>query len=76
MPKTTDPVVAARTRLVQVQNALAHLRIARKLLAAAGATKAVERVRFTLKSAEGAERNADCKLARAIHEERSAARQG
>jgi hypothetical protein len=67
--ETTDPVVAARARLVQVQEAIKHLRLARALLGA-GSDKAAERVRFALKSAEGAERNADLKLVRAIEAER------
>jgi hypothetical protein len=73
MPESADPVVAARARLVKTQDAIQYLRHARELLTDAGAVKASERVRFALKSAEGAERNADLKLVRAIGEERRAA---
>lgn len=51
--ETGDPAV-------MVQNAIGKLREARSLLKAAGATRAVEKVRSALKSAEGAERHATC----------------
>ncbi|MCK9987764.1 MAG: hypothetical protein AzoDbin1_04236 [Azoarcus sp.] len=55
--KAADPAV-------MVQDAIGKLREARDLLNAAGATRAVEKVRSALKSAEGAERHATCLAAR------------
>lgn len=46
-------------RQKSVQDAIQKLREARDLLKAAGATRAVDKVRQALKSAEGAERHAN-----------------
>jgi hypothetical protein len=46
-------------RATNVAVAVEHLREARDLLVNAGAVKAAKRVRLALRSAEGAQRNAD-----------------
>jgi hypothetical protein len=52
-----------------VSQALYHLRQARALLLAAGALKSVTRVRFALKSAEGAYRHVGLKTREANRDE-------
>lgn len=44
-------------RVIEMRRALDHLRYARDLLKALGATRALDKVRRALKSAEGADRH-------------------
>lgn len=53
-------------RLASIDVALMSLRTARDCLAKAGAKRAAKAVRETLKSAEGARRNAECRVVREI----------
>lgn len=61
-----EPHQACYQARVKAAEAIAALRKARELLKEIGATKALDRVRSALKSAEGAQRNAVCKSSRAL----------
>jgi hypothetical protein len=58
--------MTAVERLASIDVALLSLRTARDCLAKAGAKRAAEAVRNTLKSAEGARRHAECRVVREI----------
>jgi len=52
-----------------VDAAVLHLRAARDLLRCANAPKSLQRVRLALSSAEGAVRNASCRVSKAARQE-------
>lgn len=64
-PANAPPPTRSRD-CFRVSQAIHHLRVARELLKSAAAPRASVKVRRALKSAEGAERNALCRMRRAL----------
>ncbi len=63
-PKQSAAFKDAQRRLAQVQHAIQYLKDARQALARAKCPQTLKRVRLALTSAEGAERNAYCRVSR------------